>query len=297
MKQYLTFLQHILDNGHRKDDRTGTGTISTFGYQMRFNLADGFPIVTTKKIHMKSVIHELLWFLSGNTNVRYLQENGVSIWNEWADDNGDLGPVYGKMWREWPNYTIQEKTVTLDGKEQTVQLVVENNPIDQITGVMDEIRRNPDSRRLIVSGWNPALLPDTAIAPKENATLGRQALPPCHTMWQLYVQNGKLSCQLYARSQDAFLGTPFNISSYSLLTMMIAQVLDLEVGEYIHTVGDAHIYTNHMDQVREQLSRDVKALPRMILNPDVKDLFSFQYGDFTLEGYDCHPAIKAPIAI
>lgn len=297
MNQYHDYLRHILNNGSHKSDRTGTGTISTFGYQMRFDLSAGFPIMTTKKIHLKSIIHELLWFLSGDTNVKYLQDNGVTIWNEWADENGDLGPVYGKMWREWPNARIERKTVILDGIEQEIQMVVEDRPIDQITAVVEELKRNPDSRRLIVSGWNPSLLPDPAISPMENATLGRQALPPCHTMWQLYVQDGKLSCQLYARSQDAFLGTPYNITSYSLLTMMIAQVVGLGVGEYIHTVGDAHIYVNHLDQVREQLSREAYPLPKMILNPEVRDLLSFQYGDFTLEGYQSHPAIKAPIAI
>lgn len=276
MKQYHDLLQHILDNGVRKEDRTGTGTISVFGYQMRFDLSEGFPLVTTKKIHLKSVIYELLWMLKGQTNVEYLQDHGVRIWNEWADEMGELGPVYGKMWRYWPT---------------------QNGSIDQIGNLIEQIKTNPSSRRLIVSAWNPEYLPDTSKTPNENATAGLQALPPCHTMWQMNVVDGKLSCQLYARSQDVFLGTPFNIASYSLLTMMIAQVCDLDVGEYVHTCGDAHIYLNHLDQVREQLSRDERPLPRMELNPEVKNIDEFEFEDFMLHGYDPHPTIKAPISV
>ena len=264
MQQYHQLLQHILDNGVQKSDRTGTGTISTFGYQMRFNLRDGFPLVTTKKVHLKSIIYELLWFLKGETNIAYLKENGVSIWDEWADETGELGPVYGKQWRSW------------EGKDGVV--------IDQINDVINQIKRNPDSRRLIVNAWNVADLP-------------KMALMPCHTMFQFYVANGRLSCQLYQRSADVFLGVPFNIASYALLTMMIAQVCDLEPGEFIHTFGDVHIYNNHLEQVQTQLSRNPFPLPTVKLNPDVKDIFGFKFEDFTLENYQSHPAIKAPVAV
>ena len=264
MQQYLDLLQHILDNGVQKTDRTGTGTISCFGYQMRFDLQKGFPLVTTKKVHMKSIIHELLWFLKGETNIAYLKENGVSIWNEWADENGELGPVYGKQWRSWEGP---------DGKV-----------IDQISDVIKQIKTNPDSRRLIVSAWNVADLPD-------------MALMPCHTLFQFYVAENKLSCQLYQRSADVFLGVPFNIASYALLTMMIAQVCDLEPGDFIHTFGDVHIYNNHIEQVKLQLSRTPYPLPVMKLNKNVKDIFQFTYNDFTLESYTSHPAIKAPVAV
>lgn len=277
MKAYHQLLEHIQAQGVEKGDRTGTGTRSVFGYQMRFDLQDGFPLVTTKKIHLPAIIHELLWFLSGSTNIGYLKDNGVKIWDEWATDDGELGPVYGKMWRSW------------DAGDGTT--------VDQISNLIHEIKTNPDSRRLIVSGWNPALLPDTTYSPKENAAMGKQALPPCHTLFQFYVLEGKLSCQLYQRSGDVFLGVPFNIASYALLTMMIAQVCDLELGEFIHTLGDAHIYSNHTEQVKLQLSREHRALPTMKLNPDVKDIFSFTYDDFTLEGYDPHPTIKAPVAV
>ena len=264
MQQYLRLLQHILDNGVHKTDRTGTGTQSVFGYQMRFDLQKGFPLVTTKKVHLKSIIHELLWFLKGETNIAYLKEHGVKIWDEWADEHGELGPVYGKQWRSW------------EGKDGKV--------VDQITDLITQIKKNPDSRRLIVSAWNVADLPE-------------MALMPCHTMFQFYVAEGKLSCQLYQRSADVFLGVPFNIASYALLTMMIAQVCDLEPGEFIHTFGDVHIYNNHMEQVKLQLSRTAFPLPTMKLNPDVKDIFIFQFEDFTLENYQCHPAIKAPVAV
>ena len=264
MQQYLHFLQHILDNGVQKHDRTGTGTLSVFGYQMRFNLNDGFPLVTTKKLHLKSIIHELLWFLKGETNIGYLKENGVGIWDEWADDNGELGPVYGKQWRSWEG---------ADGKV-----------VDQISELIAQIKKNPDSRRLIISAWNVADLPE-------------MALMPCHTLFQFYVADGKLSCQLYQRSADSFLGVPFNIASYALLTMMIAQVCDLKLGEFIHTFGDAHIYNNHMEQVKLQLSRSPYPLPTMKLNPAVKDIFGFRYDDFTLENYQSHPGIKAPVAV
>ena len=264
MQQYLNLLQHILDKGVQKTDRTGTGTISTFGYQMRFNLQDGFPLVTTKKLHVKSIIHELLWFLKGETNISYLKENGVRIWDEWADENGDLGPVYGKQWRSW------EAT---DGKT-----------IDQVSELINQIKRNPDSRRLIISAWNVAELP-------------QMALMPCHTIFQFYVAEGKLSCQLYQRSADVFLGVPFNIASYALLTMMVAQVCDLQLGEFIHTFGDVHIYNNHLEQVHLQLGRQPLALPVMKLNPAVKDIFNFKFEDFSLENYQFHPAIKAPVAV
>lgn len=264
MQQYLTLLRHVLEQENHKSDRTGTGTISIFGYQMRFDLAQGFPLVTTKKIHLKSVIHELLWFLQGNTNIRYLNENGVRIWNEWADTDGELGPIYGHQWRSWRG--------------------ANGETIDQISQVIEEIKRNPNSRRLIVSAWNVA-------------EIERMALPPCHCLFQFYVADGKLSCQLYQRSADLFLGVPFNIASYALLTMMMAQVTNLEPGEFIHTLGDTHIYLNHLDQVTRQLSREPHPLPRMVLNPTVSSIFDFRYEDFTLEQYQCHPTIKAPIAV
>ncbi|MBP7558120.1 MAG: thymidylate synthase [Chitinophagaceae bacterium] len=264
MQEYLDLLQHILDHGAHKTDRTGTGTQSCFGYQMRFDLQKGFPLVTTKKVHLKSVIHELLWFLKGETNIAYLKEHGVSIWNEWADENGELGPVYGKQWRSW------------EGKDHKV--------VDQISDLIAQIRKNPDSRRLIVSAWNVTDLPE-------------MALMPCHTLFQFYVADGRLSCQLYQRSADVFLGVPFNIASYALLTLMIAQVCDLQPGEFIHTFGDVHIYNNHREQVALQLSRQPYPLPVMRLNPAVKDIFSFSFEDFTLENYQSHPAIKAPVAV
>ncbi|MBL0385249.1 thymidylate synthase [Tumebacillus sp. ITR2] len=264
MKQYLELCEHILTNGTTKQDRTGTGTISVFGHQMRFNLAEGFPLVTTKKVHLKSIIHELLWFLKGDTNVAYLKEHGVSIWDEWANEQGDLGPVYGKQWVRWE---------TADGKV-----------INQIQNVVDEIKRNPDSRRLVVSAWNAG-------------ELGGMALQPCHTMFQFYVIDGKLSCQLYQRSGDVFLGVPFNIASYALLTMMVAQVCGLGLGDFVHTLGDAHIYLNHIEQVKLQLSREPRALPTMKLNPEVQDIFGFSFGDFELVGYDPHPAIKGAVSV
>jgi len=264
MQQYLSLLQHILDNGVVKTDRTGTGTKSVFGYQMRFNLSEGFPLVTTKKVHMRSIIHELLWFLKGETNIAYLKENNVSIWDEWADANGELGPVYGKQWRSW------------EGANGVV--------IDQVKDLIEQIKKNPDSRRLIISAWNVADLP-------------KMALMPCHTIFQFYVADGKLSCQLYQRSADVFLGVPFNIASYALLTLMIAQVCDLQPGDFVHTFGDVHIYSNHMEQVNLQLSRTPYPLPTMKLNPAVKDIFEFKFEDFTLENYQSHPAIKAPVAV
>lgn len=264
MKQYLELCKYVLENGVKKQDRTGTGTISTFGYQMRFDLAEGFPLVTTKKIHLKSVIYELLWFLKGDTNVKYLQDHGVRIWNEWADENGELGPIYGYQWRSWTG---------ADGQT-----------IDQISNVIEQIKTNPDSRRLIVSAWNVA-------------DLEKMALPPCHTLFQFYVAEGKLSCQLYQRSADLFLGVPFNIASYALLTMMIAQVCDLAPGEFIHTFGDVHIYSNHIDQVKLQLTREPRPLPTMKLNRKVQSIFDFQYEDFTLEGYDPHPHIKGEVSV
>jgi thymidylate synthase len=264
MQPYLDLMRRVLETGTPKSDRTGTGTLSLFGAQLRFDLNAGFPLVTTKKVHLKSIIHELLWFLSGDTNVRYLKENGVSIWNEWADANGELGPVYGKQWRSWP---------APDGRH-----------IDQVSDVLDQIRRNPDSRRLIVSAWNVG-------------ELDKMALMPCHAFFQFYVADGKLSCQLYQRSADFFLGVPFNIASYALLTMMIAQVTNLKLGDFVHTFGDTHLYVNHLDQAREQLSRKPRPLPTMRLNPAVKDLLAFKYEDFALEGYDPHPAIKAPVAV
>lgn len=264
MQNYLDLLQHILDKGSDKTDRTGTGTRSVFGYQLRYDLSEGFPLVTTKKVHLKSIIYELLWFLKGDTNIKYLTDNGVSIWNEWADENGDLGPVYGAQWRSWKG---------ADGKI-----------VDQISEVIDQIKKNPDSRRLIVSAWNVAEIPNMALA-------------PCHAMFQFYVANGKLSLQLYQRSADVFLGVPFNIASYALLLMMVAQVCDLEVGDYVHTFGDVHIYNNHFEQVNKQLQRTPKALPKMKLNPEIKDIFNFDFGDFTLEDYEPYPGIKAPVAI
>ena len=264
MKQYLDLLQHVLDHGIFKEDRTGTGTHSVFGYQMRFDLQDGFPLLTTKKLHLKSIIHELLWFLKGDTNVKYLQENGVRIWNEWADENGDLGHIYGYQWRSWPDYN--------------------GGHIDQIKEAIDTIQHNPDSRRIIVSAWNVADLP-------------QMNLPPCHAFFQFYVANGKLSLQLYQRSADIFLGVPFNIASYALLLMMVAQVTGLEAGDFVHTLGDAHIYNNHIEQVREQLSREPRALPTMKLNPNVKSIFDFKYEDFNLTGYDPHPHIKGEVAV
>ncbi|MCG6866423.1 MAG: thymidylate synthase [Thiogranum sp.] len=264
MKQYLDLMQHVLDRGVRKEDRTGTGTLSVFGYQMRFDLAAGFPAVTTKKLHLRSIIHELLWFLSGDTNIRYLRDNGVSIWDEWADENGDLGPVYGYQWRSWP---------AAGGRH-----------IDQISQVLDQLRNNPDSRRIIVSAWNVG-------------DIDNMALPPCHAFFQFYVAGGRLSCQLYQRSADIFLGVPFNIASYALLTMMMAQAAGLEPGEFVHTLGDAHLYANHLEQARIQLQREPRPLPTMKINPDVKDLFAFGFGDFELLDYDPHPHIKAPVAV
>jgi thymidylate synthase len=277
MKIYLDLLQHILDHGIRKSDRTGTGTISHFGYQMRFNLADGFPAVTTKKLHFKSIIHELLWFLNGDTNIRYLNENGVRIWDDWATEDGDLGPVYGAQWRNWE---------APDGRQ-----------IDQMANLLADLKSKPDSRRHIVSAWNPALLPDESRSPSENAAMGLQALPPCHTMFQFHVADGRLSCQLYQRSADVFLGVPFNIASYSLLTLMMAQVTGLEPGDFIHTFGDVHIYLNHLEQVDTQLSRKPFPLPAMKINPDQQDLFGFRFEDFELQNYQCHPAIRAPISV
>ncbi|MCF8415175.1 MAG: thymidylate synthase [Crocinitomicaceae bacterium] len=264
MKQYHDLLQHILDNGTKKEDRTGTGTTSVFGYQMRFDLSKGFPVVTTKKLHLRSIIIELLWFLQGDTNIKFLKDNNVSIWDEWADENGNLGPVYGHQWRSWPSR---------DG-----------GTIDQITNLINQIKKNPDSRRLIVSAWNVA-------------DVDNMALPPCHTLFQFYVANGKLSCQLYQRSADTFLGVPFNIASYALLTMMVAQVCDLEVGDFVHTFGDAHLYSNHIEQANLQLSRELRPLPTMKINPEVKDIFGFKYEDFELLNYDPHPHIKGAVAV
>jgi thymidylate synthase len=277
MQQYLQLMRHVLDTGVKKEDRTGTGTLSVFGYQMRFDLSEGFPLVTTKKCHLRSIIHELLWFLKGDTNIAYLTENNVKIWDGWATDDGELGPVYGKQWRSW------------EGAGGQV--------IDQISELVEQIKTNPDSRRLIVSAWNPAVLPDTSFSPKENAEQGRQALPPCHTMFQFYVLEGKLSCQLYQRSGDIFLGVPFNIASYALLTIMLAQVCDLEVGDFIHTLGDAHLYVNHLEQANLQLSRQPYALPKMIINPTIDDIFAFEINDFELKDYQAHDHIKAPVAI
>ena len=274
MRQYLDLVRHVIENGNAKEDRTGTGTKSVFGYQMRFDLSEGFPMVTTKKLHLKSIVHELLWFLKGDTNIGYLQENGVRIWNEWADDNGDLGPVYGYQWRNW------------DGNE-----------IDQIKEVVEALKKNPDSRRMLVSAWNPSVLPDTSKSFSENVADGKAALPPCHAFFQFYVADGKLSCQLYQRSADVFLGVPFNIASYALFTMMMAQVCGYEAGEFIHTFGDAHIYNNHAEQVKLQLSRTPKKLPKMILNPEVKDIFGFVFDDFKLVDYKPDPHIKGVVAV
>lgn len=264
MKQYHQLLQHILDHGNEKSDRTGTGTLSCFGYQMRFDLSEGFPMVTTKKLHLKSIVYELLWFLKGDTNVKYLQENGVRIWNEWADENGDLGPVYGKQWRSWQK--------------------PDGTSVDQIEKLISTLKNNPDSRRMIVNAWNVGELDD-------------MALTPCHCLFQFYVADGKLSCQLYQRSADTFLGVPFNIASYALFTMMVAQVCDLEVGEFIHSFGDVHLYNNHLDQAREQLSRDIRPMPTMQINKDVKSIYDFEFEDFKLENYDPHPHIKAQVSV
>jgi thymidylate synthase len=264
MKQYHDLMKHVLEKGATKTDRTGTGTVSVFGYQMRFDLQEGFPMMTTKKVHMKSILHELLWFLKGDTNIKYLKENGVSIWDEWADENGNLGPVYGSQWRSWP---------AADGRH-----------IDQITQVINQIKNTPDSRRMIVSAWNVG-------------EIDKMKLPPCHAFFQFYVADGKLSCQLYQRSADIFLGVPFNIASYAILTMMVAQVCDLQPGEFIHTLGDAHLYSNHIEQAKLQLSRDFRKLPTLKLNPEVKNIFDFKFEDFTLEGYDPHPHIKAAVAV
>ena len=274
MKAYHDLLKHILENGIEKTDRTGTGTKSVFGYQMRFDLSEGFPMVTTKKVHLKSIIYELLWFLKGDTNINYLTENGVRIWNEWADDNGDLGPVYGHQWRNW-----------------------NSEGIDQIKEVIHTLKNNPDSRRMLVSAWNPSVMPDTSKPFAENVAHGKAALPPCHAFFQFYVADNKLSCQLYQRSADVFLGVPFNIASYALLTLMVAQVCGLEAGDFVHTFGDVHIYSNHREQVDLQLSRDCRPLPTMKLNPAIKNIDDFTFEDFELIGYDPHPTIKAPVAV
>tara|TARA_B100000929_G_scaffold103056_1_gene81518 strand:- start:294 stop:1118 length:825 start_codon:yes stop_codon:yes gene_type:complete len=274
MKQYHDLLQHILDHGAEKGDRTGTGTKSVFGYQMRFDLSEGFPMVTTKKVHLKSIIYELLWFLKGDTNIKYLQENGVRIWNEWADEHGDLGPVYGHQWRNW-----------------------NSEEIDQISEIIETLKTNPNSRRMLVSAWNPSVMPDTSVSFSENVANGKAALPPCHAFFQFYVADGKLSCQLYQRSADVFLGVPFNIASYALFTMMMAQVCGYEPGDFIHTFGDVHIYSNHMEQVKLQLSRTPRALPIMKMNPEITNIFDFSFEDFKLEGYDPHPAIKGKVAV
>ena len=274
MRQYLDLVKHVLDNGELKEDRTGTGTQSVFGYQMRFNLDDGFPMVTTKKLHLKSIIYELLWFLKGDTNIKYLQENGVKIWDAWADSNGDLGPVYGFQWRNWNN----------DG-------------IDQISNLINDLKNNPSSRRHLISAWNPSVLPDTSKSFEANVANGKAALPPCHAFFQFHVINGKLSCQLYQRSADIFLGVPFNIASYSLLTIMIAQVCDLKVGDFIHTFGDAHIYSNHFDQMKLQLTREPRKLPTLKVNKKIKSIFDFKFEDFTLEDYNPHPHIKGKVAV
>ena len=274
MKQYLDLLQHVLDHGVKKTDRTGTGTVSVFGYQMRFNLEEGFPVLTTKKLHLRSIIHELLWFLNGDTNIKYLNDNKVTIWDEWADANGDLGPVYGAQWRNW-----------------------NGEGIDQIATVVDQIKNNPDSRRMIVAAWNPSVLPQSGKTFAENVAAGKAALPPCHAWFQFYVAEGRLSCQMYQRSADIFLGVPFNIASYALLTMMMAQVAGLKAGEFIHVLGDAHIYLNHLNQVRLQLTRQPRTLPKMEINPAVTDIFGFKYEDFKLTGYDPHPHIKGKISV
>ncbi len=274
MKQYFDLVNHVLSAGHQKGDRTGTGTQSVFGYQMRFDLAKGFPMLTTKKLHLKSIIYELLWFIKGDTNIKYLNENGVRIWNEWANSDGDLGPVYGHQWRNW-----------------------NSDKIDQLQEVIHTLKNNPNSRRMLVSAWNPSVLPDTSKSFEENVALGKAALPPCHAFFQFYVADGKLSCQLYQRSADIFLGVPFNIASYALFTMMMAQVCGYEVGEFIHTFGDAHIYSNHLEQIKLQLSREPRALPIMTINPNVKNIFDFTFEDFTLSNYDPHPHIKGAVAI
>jgi thymidylate synthase len=274
MKQYLDLVKEVLENGNQKGDRTGTGTKSIFGYQMRFDLSKGFPMVTTKKLHLKSIIYELLWFINGDTNTKYLTENGVKIWNEWANENGDLGPVYGYQWRNW------------NGDE-----------IDQIKELIETLKTNPNSRRMLVSAWNPSVLPDNKKSFSENVEEGKAALPPCHAFFQFYVNDGKLSCQLYQRSADVFLGVPFNIASYALFTMMVAQVCGYEIGDFVHTFGDAHIYNNHMDQVKLQLTREPKDLPKMHINPHVKNIFDFKFEDFTLTDYDPHPHIKGAVAI
>lgn len=274
MRQYLDLVKHVLDNGELKEDRTGTGTKSVFGYQMRFNLDDGFPMVTTKKLHLKSIIYELLWFLKGDTNIKYLQENGVKIWDAWADSKGDLGPVYGFQWRNWNN----------DG-------------IDQISNLINDLKNNPSSRRHLISAWNPSVLPDTSKSFETNVANGKAALPPCHAFFQFHVINGKLSCQLYQRSADIFLGVPFNIASYSLLTIMIAQVCNLKVGDFIHTFGDAHIYCNHFDQMKLQLTREPGKLPTIKINKEVKSIFDFKFEDFVLENYNPHPHIKGKVAV
>lgn len=274
MKQYHDLLQHILDSGNDKEDRTGTGTRSVFGHQMRFDLQQGFPLVTTKKVHLKSIIHELLWLLKGDTNIEYLKENGVRIWNDWADENGELGPVYGHQWRNW-----------------------NSEGIDQIKEVIHTLKTNPNSRRMMVTAWNPSVMPDTSVSFAENVANGKAALPPCHAFFQYYVTNNKLSCQLYQRSADVFLGVPFNIASYALLTMMMAQVCGYEYGDFVHTFGDVHIYSNHMEQIDLQLSRAPKDLPTMKLNSKINDIFDFKFEDFTLENYDPHPAIKGAVAV
>jgi len=277
MKQYLDLLRHVRENGTFKGDRTGTGTYSVFGYQMRFDLSEGFPLVTTKKIHFKSVVHELLWFLKGDTNTQYLKDNGVRIWDEWADENGDLGPVYGFQWRNWPN--------------------ANGASVDQVKQVVEQLKTNPNSRRIIISAWNPSDLPDETISPQQNVKEGRMALAPCHAFFQFYVSDGKLSCQLYQRSADIFLGVPFNIASYALLTLMLAQICDLEPGDFVHTLGDAHLYTNHQEQVELQLSRDPLPLPQMKLNPAIKDIFDFTFDDFELVDYQHHEHIKGIVAV
>ena len=277
MKQYLDLLRHVRENGTFKGDRTGTGTYSVFGYQMRFDLSEGFPLVTTKKIHFKSVVHELLWFLKGDTNTQYLKDNGVRIWDEWADENGDLGPVYGFQWRNWPN--------------------ANGASVDQVKQVVEQLKTNPNSRRIIISAWNPSDLPDETISPQQNVKEGRMALAPCHAFFQFYVSDGKLSCQLYQRSADIFLGVPFNIASYALLTLMLAQICDLEPGDFVHTLGDAHLYTNHQEQVELQLSRDPLPLPQMKLNPEIKDIFDFTFNDFELVDYQHHEHIKGIVAV
>ncbi|HLD32420.1 MAG TPA: thymidylate synthase [Candidatus Peribacteraceae bacterium] len=277
MKQYLDLLRDVYENGKSKADRTGTGTFSVFGRQLRVDLSEGFPLLTTKKLHTRSIIHELLWFLQGSTNIASLQENGVRIWNEWATEDGDLGPVYGRQWRSW---------ACPDG-----------STVDQISGVIEKIKTTPHSRRLIVSAWNPAFLPDESISPQDNVRKGRMALPPCHTLFQFYVRDGRLSCQLYQRSADIFLGVPFNIASYSFLTHMVAQVCDLRVGDFVHTFGDVHLYSNHLEQAKEQLSREPRGLPQLKVNPEVKSIFQFTFGDFEILNYDPYPSIKAPIAV